>query len=160
MTNLQNVCLVQPATIEQWRAARALVEAYGASLGVDLSFQDFEHELEHLASEYGPPSGGFLMAARDGVYLGCVGVRRFAADTAEMKRLYVAPAGRGSGIGRRLAETAIHAARSMGYKRLVLDTLPSMKEARTLYRSLGFTETSAYRYNPVDGTAFLEVRLD
>ena len=48
----------------------------------------------------------------------------------------------------------------MGYKRLVLDTLPSMKEARTLYRSLGFTETSAYRYNPVDGTAFLEVRLD
>lgn len=160
MTNLHNVRLVQPTTAEHWRHARVLVEAYGASLGVDLSFQDFEHELEHLASEYGPPSGGFLLAQHDGGYLGCVGVRRFAPDTAEMKRLYVAPAGRGTGIGRRLAETAIHAARSMGYRRLVLDTLPSMNEARMLYRSIGFTETSAYRYNPVEGTAFLEVRLD
>ena len=160
MTNSHNVCLVQPAGVEEWLRARLLVEAYGASLGVDLSFQDFDHEVEHLESEYGPPSGGFLLAQRDGAYLGCVGVRRFTADTAEMKRLYVAPAGRGAGIGRRLAEGAIHVARSMGYKRLVLDTLPSMNEARTLYRTMGFTETSAYRFNPVEGTAFLEMRLD
>ena len=160
MTNLQNVCLVQPAGVEEWLRARRLVEAYGASLGVDLSFQDFDHELEHLASEYGPPSGRFLLAQYDGAYLGCVGVRRLTADTAEMKRLYVAPAGRGTGIGRRLAEGAIHVARSMGYKRLVLDTLPSMNEARTLYRTMGFTETSAYRFNPIEGTAFLEMRLD
>jgi len=161
VTNLQNVYLVQPATAQQWQQARGLVEAYAASLGVDLSFQDFAHELEHLHTEYGPPSGAFLLAQReDGVVLGCVGVRRFGAGVAEMKRLYVTPAGRGHGVGRRLAKAAIDVARSAGYSRLVLDTLPSMTEARSLYRSLGFTATSAYRFNPVEGTAFLELRLD
>lgn len=160
MTNLPPVRIVRVGTFDEWRQARALVEAYAASLGVDLSFQHFDHELEHLSLEYGPPFGAFLLAHHDGGCLGCVGVRRFAADTAEMKRLYVLPAGRGHGIGRLLAEGAIDTARSMGYARLVLDTLPAMTEARTLYRSLGFTETSAYRFNPVEGTAFLELRLD
>jgi GNAT superfamily N-acetyltransferase len=160
VTNSQNVCLLRPDTVDEWRQARALVEAYGASLGIDLSFQDFEYELEHLAVEYGPPAGVFLLAQGDGAFLGCVGVRRFSLDIAEMKRLYVAPSGRGRGIGRRLAEAAIDSARSMGYTRLVLDTLPSMNEARTLYGSLGFRETSAYRFNPIEGTAFLELRLD
>jgi carbonic anhydrase len=159
VTNSQNVRLVQPATAGEWRQARALVDAYAASLGVDLSFQGFEDELTHLETEYGPPSGVFLLAERGGAYIGCVGVRRLAAGTAEMKRLYVSPAGRGHGLGRLLAEAAIEAAREMGYARLVLDTLPSMSEARTLYRSLGFTEISAYRFNPVAGTAFLELRL-
>jgi GNAT superfamily N-acetyltransferase len=160
VTSLQDLRLAQPAGDEQWRQARALVEAYADALAIDLSFQDFAHELEHLAVEYGPPGGAFLLAQSMGAPLGCVGVRRFAADTAEMKRLYVAPAGRGFGLGRRLAHAAIGAARAMGYTRLVLDTLPSMNEARALYRSLGFTEITAYRFNPVAGTAFLELRLD
>jgi len=158
VTNLE-IRIVQAEDAARWNAARTLVQVYVASLGVDLSFQDFDREFHQLAVEYGPPSGAFLLADRDGEPLGCVGVRRFSDDTAEMKRLYVTPAGRRQGIGRRLAEAAIGAARTMSYARLVLDTLPSLAEARALYRSLGFVETSAYRFNPIRGTTFFELRL-
>ena len=151
---------LQAGDIAGWQTARALVQDYAVSLGIDLSFQGFEHELDHLAHEYGPPAGAFLLADRAGAAVGCVGIRRFDDDTAEMKRLYVSPAGRGLGIGRRLAAAAIESARGMGYHRLVLDTLPSMEQARALYRSLGFVEIPAYRFNPVEGTAFLELTLE
>ena len=62
-------------------------------------------------------------------------------------------------MGRTLAEGIITQARQLGYKSMMLDTLPFMKEAQTLYLSLGFEPTSAYRYNPIPGTAFLELRL-
>jgi carbonic anhydrase len=152
--------IVRPQSSEQWRHARRLVEEYGASLDVDLSFQDFDHELAHLEREYGPPDGVFLLAEEDGSYLGCVGVRRFSDGVGEIKRLYTIPTARGRGAGRLLADHAVAAARSLGHRRLLLDTLPSMREARSLYASLGFEPTTAYRYNPVAGTAFLELKLD
>lgn len=151
--------LIEPATPEDWRLARQLVEEYAGSLGIDLAFQDFAHETEHLSAEYSPPAGAFLIATLDGAAVGSVGVRRFADETAEMKRLYVRPDGRGHGIGRALAERIIDKARGLGYRRLVLDTLPVMTEARALYASLGFTPVAPYRFNPVPGTAFLELVL-
>jgi GNAT superfamily N-acetyltransferase len=144
---------------ERWTAARRLIEEYAASLAVDLSFQNIAHELDHLASEYGPPHGTFLLAEGGGATIGCVGVRRFADDAAEVKRLYVVDAVRGQGVGRKLAEEAIMAARRLGYARLLLDTLPTMRDAQRLYLALGFREIPAYRHNPVSGTAFFALDL-
>lgn len=151
--------LFQPVADAEWHTARRLIEEYASSLELDLSFQSIAEELEHLPSEYAPPTGAFLIADDEGTAVGCVGVRRFAEGVGEIKRLYVLSAARGHGIGRLLAENIVASARALGYTRLLLDTLPSMKEARSLYASLGFRPTQAYRFNPVPGTAFMELPL-
>lgn len=150
---------MQPQSVGEWRLARALIEEYAASLNLDLSFQDIAHELEHLDVEYAPPAGAFLLAAEGGSCVGCVGLRPFSAGAAEIKRLYTVPAARGRGLGRLLAEAIVARGRQLGYERLLLDTLPSMRDAQRLYLSLGFKPTVAYRYNPVADTAFLELQL-
>jgi putative acetyltransferase len=150
---------VRPNSPELWAVARRLVEEYAASLNVDLHFQDFQHEIESLPTEYGPPDGCFLLAVEDGTFIGCGGLRRFSDTACEMKRLYVVPDGQGRKTGRAVAEALIKEARRLGYEAMVLDTLPSMTRARELYRSLGFEPTAPYRYNPVPGTSFLQLRL-
>jgi len=135
--------------------ARALIVEYAQSLGVDLSFQHFDDEIANLDEVYES-----IFVARDGdVLAGCVALRRIDDETCEMKRLYVRPQFRGLDLGRRLAEHAIAAARASGYLRIRLDTLPSMHAAIALYRSLGFVEIAPYRFNPVEGTRFLELSL-
>jgi GNAT superfamily N-acetyltransferase len=153
------ICLTHPGSENDWIDARRLIEEYAATLDLDLSFQNIAHELDHLASEYAPPTGAFILARDERVHLGCVGVRCFSGTRGEIKRLYVSPAARGRGVGRLLADGIIAASRQLGYTRLLLDTLPSMHAAQSLYLSLGFKPTSAYRYNPVQGTAFLELEL-
>jgi ribosomal protein S18 acetylase RimI-like enzyme len=147
--------------------ARALVREYAAGLGIDLCFQSFDDELAHLGEMYGPPSGRLLLACCDdeseetehAEAAGCVALRRLDDGTAEMKRMYVRPAFRGRGIGRMLAVAVLDAAREMGYARVRLDTLPSMGEAQSLYRSLGFVEIAPYYPNPVPGARYLEVAV-
>lgn len=140
-------------------AVRALIVEYQASLGVDLEFQHFSDELAHLGTVYGPPGGLLLLARVAGTPVGCIGVRHLDDDVCEMKRLYVAPAGRGRGLGRLLVERAMAAARASGYAVMRLDTLPMMRAAQELYESLGFRDVPPYCDNPVPGTRFLEARL-
>ena len=156
---LPGLVLRDVGTPDDVAAVRALMLAYQASLGVDLGFQDFTREVATLPGDYSPPGGGLLLAALDGMPVGCVGVRRFEAEVCEMKRLYVTPAARGHGAGRALALRAMALARELGYGRMRLDTLPTMHEAQALYGRLGFDEVPAYRVNPVAGTRYLEVRL-
>jgi carbonic anhydrase len=146
-------------TPSDWSDARGLIEAYAASLDVDLSFQGFADEIADLPAIYGPPSGCLLLARVAGRPQGCVAVRCFEEDVAELKRLYVDPAARGSGLGRDLVDRAIASARAMGYEALRLDTLPSMHAARALYRSRGFAPIGAYRHNPVPGVECFELSL-
>jgi GNAT superfamily N-acetyltransferase len=151
--------LLQATTPREWDEAQRLVREYAASLDVDLSFQNFDRELQHFTTEYAAPQGAFILAEDAGQYVACIGVRQFSDDVGEIKRLYVVPAARGRGLGRMLVERIIVAAREIGYRSLLLDTLPFMKEAQTLYLALGFKPTTPYRYNPVAGSAFLRLDL-
>ena len=152
--------LLQAETADDLRGARVLFEEYATSLGFDLGFQDFAAELAGLPGDYAPPRGRLLLVFVDGRLAGCVAVRELAEGVCEMKRLYVRPEFRGLRLGRALAEAVVAAAREIGYARMRLDTLPSMQQARALYLALGFQEIPAYRYNPIPGTAFMELRLD
>lgn len=142
------------------KEVRALFKEYASCLGIDLSFQDFAHEIESLPGVYAPPSGALLVARVRGKIAGCVGVRRFDGDICEMKRLFVRHSFRNQGVGRRLALASLDQARALGYRVMRLDTVPWMREALSLYRSLGFSEIPPYRFNPVAGAVYLERQLD
>jgi GNAT superfamily N-acetyltransferase len=139
--------------------ARALFREYADSLPVDLSFQGFAEELAGLPGEYAAPHGTLLLGLVGGAAAGCVAVRRWNDTACEMKRLFVRDAFKGHGRGRLLAQHAIDWARRAGYERMLLDTLPSMAEAQRLYESLGFRDAPPYRFNPVAGTRYMELRL-
>lgn len=142
-------------------AARKLLLEYADWLGFDLSFQNFEQELAGLPGDYAPPGGRLLLAEVDGQLAGCIALHRFSDNqTCEMKRLYVRPQFRGTGLGRRLIEEVIAAARQIGYRAMRLDTVSGQMDAAiALYRSFGFREIPAYRANPQHGAMYFELDL-
>src|SRR5262245_20602668 len=116
--------LREPSSFADLAVVRLLFEEYRNDIGIDLWFQDFDRELSTLPGTYAKPRGRLWLATRTGQAAGCVGVRPLEEPGAcEMKRLYVRPAHRGTGIGRRLAMTAIQCAKELGYARMYLDTL-------------------------------------
>jgi putative acetyltransferase len=151
--------IVLAVTPGQVADARALFREYERSLGIDLCFQGFEQELAGLPGAYAPPRGRLLLAVDGDALAGCVALRPLDGVACEMKRLYVRPAFRGRRAGRQLAERVIAEARAIGYARMRLDTLPSMKEAIALYGALGFVAIAPYCANPVPGALFLELDL-
>ena len=151
--------IVPAQTAEHYECIRALFKQYADSLDFDLDFQQFGHELDTLPGDYAPPDGCLILAEDSGRWAGCVALRRLEDDICEMKRLYVLPDSRDKGIGRILAQAVINEARSRGYAKMRLDTVESMHAARALYASLGFYAIRPYRYNPIDGASYLELKL-
>ncbi|MDP3747365.1 MAG: GNAT family N-acetyltransferase [Phenylobacterium sp.] len=148
-------------TADDLGATASLLDAYARSLPIDLGYQDFGSELASLPGKHAPPAGELLLA-RDavGAALGCVGLRPLAAvGCFEMKRLYLAPEARGTGLGRALAAAIVQKAREIGYSELRLDTLASMGSAIGLYRQLGFAEIAPYYEPTPPGTIFMALRL-
>jgi len=148
--------VTEPADID---AVRELFAEYARAVDEPACFAGFERELAGLPGEYGPPLGRLLLARERSATAGGVGLRRLEAASAEIKRLYVRPAYRGRGYGRRLAQAAIDAARGTGCERVVLDTLPKMDAAISLYRSLGFREIAPYLAQPTPGSLCFALTL-
>lgn len=151
--------ITQAHSREHLTTVRALFAEYAGSLEVDLCFQNFNQEMAGLPGQYAPPEGRLLLALDRTQAAGCVALRKIGGGICEMKRLYVRPAYRQLRTGRMLAEAIIEAARRIGYDRMRLDTLATMKPAIALYESLGFRRIEPYYDNPSAGAVFMELEL-
>lgn len=136
---------------------RSLFIEYQKWLGIDLCFQNFEAELVNLPGEYAEPKGSiFVVEESKSVFVGCIALRPYSNGVAEIKRLYIQPSSQGRGYGILLLERALDMAKAAGYKKVILDTLPTMERARNLYRVFGFTQIGAYYNNPLDDVEYYE----
>ena len=146
-------------SIEELEEVREIFIEYADFLKVDLCFQDFEKELQTLHQVYFPPLGCIILAKENEHVLGCIALKPIAEGICEMKRLYVRPEARGSSLGKKLVNELIEFAKKAGYKTMKLDTITSLKEAISLYRSKGFVETEPYVYNPLSEVLYFELTL-
>jgi putative acetyltransferase len=152
--------IFQANSQEHIEQARTLFEEYAAGLGISLCFQNFDQELKNLPGDYAPPDGRLLLATDEASLAGCIALRKVGPRVCEMKRLFVRPTYRGTGLGRTLVESLIDEARKLGYMKMRLDTLPGrMDKAIALYRSIGFVEIDPYYESPIEDTKFMELEL-
>ena len=149
------VTIVQAVTEEHIRQVRELFTEYLDFLrtDVDTSVSDlddvppvagYREELANLPGKYAPPDGRLLLAQVEGQAAGCVALYKLGDGVYEVKRLWVRPMFRGKKISRRLVEMLIAEAREMGYTTMMLSTVDILKEAISLYTSLGFETTAPY----------------
>ncbi len=155
-----NVEIYEDYSIDGNSGAGQLFSEYAQSLGFPLDFQDFDKELENLPGEYAPPEGCIFLCRIQDDIAGCIALRKLEPGICELKRMYVREGYRGKGIGKMLVEEVIRRAKKIGYKKMRLDTLRSMKTAIRIYEELGFKEISAYRYNPFENAMYMERKLE
>lgn len=151
---------IRPARFpEDSEAVRSIFTEYVKSATVSLDFQDYEAEFAGLPGKYAPPRGRLLLAWLNGSVVGCAALRPVDPATCEMKRVYVRPAARGDGLGRRLVARIVQEAGNAGYTRICLDVLPEFVVATRIYASFGFVPAAPVTFNPVPGTRFLGLQL-
>lgn len=151
--------IVPVRTAEDLKATINLFRTYAESLGIDLTFQDFDNEMATMPGKYAPPTGELLLARNaQGEPIGCVALRALESSDStccEMKRLYTLPTVRGLGVGKALVTAILDIACNLKYEEIKLDTLPGMEAAIGLYKKAGFVETEAYYDTPLVETIFL-----
>jgi putative acetyltransferase len=152
--------LLQADTRPLLQSIRSLFREYADWLKVDFCFEGFEAELASLPGNYAPSRGGaLLLARRADEDAGCVALRELEPGVCEMKRLWVRPAHRGSGLGAQLVEAVLGRATASGYRTMRLDTLTRMDHAQRLYAKLGFHTVPPYYDNPLADAIYLEKAL-
>jgi ribosomal protein S18 acetylase RimI-like enzyme len=144
---------------EEYKSAALLFSEYANCLGIDLSFQNFEEELQNLKTMYGPPKGTIILSRYNGEYIACIAVRPIDDSTAELKRMYVKPSFQRNGIGEKLLSLALIFSQQKGYAKIRLDTLNTMIPANNLYKKNGFVEIPSYYFNPETTAVFFEKKL-
>jgi len=123
---------------------RQLFEEYWTELNVDVCFQGFSEELNTLPGKYAPPRGVLFVVFKEDHAVACGALRELDEQTCELKRIFIRPAHRGTGLGRKITVDLMQHGRENGYKLVRLDTLRCLTPARTLYKSLGFQEIPPY----------------
>jgi ribosomal protein S18 acetylase RimI-like enzyme len=137
----------------------AMLEETRSDVRAYLELQNYEHERLHLHEKYGAPAGRLLIAYSDGAVAGCIALRKLSETECEMKRLYVRPSFQRQGVATALVWRLLTEAREIGYRFMLLDTLPELAPALALYEKLGFYQIAAYNDSPVAGTVFLRLDL-
>ena len=158
MADPESFTIIPVRSHEDLKATISLFYEYAKSIGIDLSYQSFDDEMANMPGKYSPPTGELLLA-RDssGKAIGCGALRPLDfVGICEIKRLYVAPIGRGTGIGKALTGVIIETAVKLGYSEMRLDTLPTMAAAINMYQGLGFVDIPAYYSIPTEGPGFPE----
>ena len=147
---------------QEYEAFIALACEYIASLGFEVDFQDVEAEMADAAHRYGETGRGaaLLVVDETETIVGIAGIRDLGDGVCELKRMYVRPAFRGSGLGKRLCEASIRVARELGYLSMRLDTLERMAAENRLYDSQGFQRIPSYTVNPMPDALFYELELN
>jgi putative acetyltransferase len=147
-------------SVKDFSEGKEIILEYVNWLGIDLSFQNFENEVNNLQEMYSEPNGGLILALMNYKTVGVVGIRKFEKKDCELKRMYVKMDYRNLGIGKLILEYAIELAKKLGYERIKLDTHDSMRTAIKLYIDYGFEEIESYRYNPNELTRYFELTLN
>lgn len=110
----------------------------------------YQQLMDDLPGRHVAPDGEIFVAVTGDEIVACGMTHRIDATTCEIKRVFVAPHGRGKGVAQQLCKSAMKNARALGYQRMVLDTMRSLPEAMALYEGLGFTPAAAYYDIPHD----------
>lgn len=155
--------IIVPVSEEQWTECRLLHYEYVTQIGSHpvlrtyFTTKAFFAEINQMPTGYEPPEGICLLAYYNGVAVGTVALRRLDQSLCEMKRLYVKPQARGTGLGKKLVEELIVQGKKLGYSRMRLDNSRSaMAKANALYSALGFYEIERYNDNSVSDAYFME----
>lgn len=146
-------------TVDQYQSAKKLVVSYSDYLGVDLSFQNFDHEMASLSEMYGGLEGSMILLEVEGDPVGAVGLRYYSDGVAEMKRMFILPEFQGHGLGDALISEFIDQAKRMKYRCIRLDTIPRLDKALSLYKKYGFKFIDPYRLNPDSEAVFMELNV-
>lgn len=124
-----------------------------------LLLQNYDDELAHLEQKYGLPKGRLYLLFCNGDVAGCIGLKQLDGDSCELKRLYIKPAFRGMHLSDLLVKQIISDAKEIGYKRILLDTLPFLTAAIALYKKHGFQEISKYNDSPMGNAVYMQLDL-
>lgn len=124
-----------------------------------LATQNYEEELGNFEEKYALPDGRLYLAYGDGQAAGCVAIRKVDDQSCELKRLYVRPNFRGRYLGELLVRKVIDDAREIGYKYMLLDTLPFLESAIKMYQGLGFYKIERYNDNPEETAIYMRLDL-
>ena|SRR5215213_1304401 len=151
--------LIRPATNEDCASVQNLVFGILREYGLTIETSGTDADLADIEANYLHRGGVFeILEDAAGNLLGTVGLYPLDAETVELRKMYFDKKLRGRGVGKKMLERMIETAKSLGYKRIYLETASILKEAAALYEKYGFQPTTEGMHSArCDAAYFLEL---